>query len=139
MENEEVVRIAGKLVLTMPEIYGTHSNRRLRRSSSCRDVLHRLYELWEPQFTTSYRCSANERAPPKPEVQSNKKSKSGLGKLKVAETVVETINLMQKSKFLKGSLSRINSIGSLDSSQSGSGNRKNSLKPRSLSQSSSNS
>ena len=125
----------------MPHIYDTQCNRRLKRSSSCRDVLHQLFELWEPQFTKSYRRSACERTPPEPEVQTNKKSKSGLGKLKVAETVLETIHLMQKARSVnKGSLSRISSVGSLESgSQSGSGIRKASLKPRTLSQSSTNS
>lgn len=100
---------------------------------SCRDLLHHLYNLWQPQFSASYRPGACV-VPMGHESQNNKKKS---GKLKAVETVVETIHIMQKSKSLsKGNLTRMSSVGSLDSvSAPSSVVRKSSVK-RSLSQSS---
>lgn len=113
-----------------------HNSRSIKLS--CRELLHQLFEMWEPQFSESYRQSACEILP-EPEIKNNRKI-SKVGKLKAAETVVETINLMQKSRSQsRGNLTRINSVGSLESdSRSGSVTRKTSVK-RTLSQSSNNS
>ena len=102
-----------------------HSRRHWKMSS--REYLHQLYELWQPQFTESYRRGAC--APePKPEAKLNK-STSKVSKLKIAETVVETVNLMKKSRSQsRGNLTRISSIGSLENvSPSGSAVRKSSV------------
>lgn len=103
--------------------------------TSSRDLIHHLYELWQPQFSESYRPGASVVSP-EPEMKNTKKT-SKIGKLRAVETVVETINLMQKTRSLnRGTLTRISSVGSLEStSPPASVVRKASVK-RSLSQSS---
>lgn len=95
-----------------------NSASKIRHRRSSRDILVRLYSLWQPQNSESYRPSAVEkvrsrstRTPENPRNQKGakkdgKESRNGRessrsmsrSKLRVVESVVETIHHLQKSR-----------------------------------------
>lgn len=94
-----------------------NSGMKVHHRRSSRDILVRLYSIWQPQNSESYRPSAVEKFRAKAvrttehprnnkgAKRDGKESRNGRelsrSKLRIVESVVETINHLQKSKSIR--------------------------------------